>query len=163
MREEASVSNHFSEISENMRIYKVNKHQHTPEIEQQLNKWDPSIGVITFSTHLIPMNRGIMATEYVELTKKLSEEEIHRLYLEAYQDSLFVRVRPLGEFPSTKEVEGSNYCDMGISLNERTGKVTIVSVIDNLVKGAAGQAIQNANIWMGLEEDAGLKLLPVYP
>lgn len=159
----ASVSNHFSEISENMRIYKVNKHQHTPEIEQQLNKWDPSIGVITFSTHLIPMNRGIMATEYVELNEKMSETEIHRLYTEAYQDSLFVRVRPLGEFPSTKEVEGSNYCDMGISLNERTGKVTIVSVIDNLVKGAAGQAIQNANIWMGLEEDAGLKFLPVYP
>lgn len=159
----ASVANLFSEIDENLKIYKVNNHQHTPEIEQQLNRWDPEIGMITFETHLIPMNRGIMATEYVDLKSPVTALELHRLYKETYKDVKFVRVRPLGEFPSTKEVQGSNYCDIGVSVNERTGKAVIVSVIDNLVKGAAGQAIQNANIWTGLDEAAGLDLLPMYP
>lgn len=159
----ASVANLYSEINENFKIYKVNQHQHTPEIEQQLNKWDPGIGLITFETHLVPMNRGIMATEYVDLKTPMTGEELHQLYADTYRGSRFVRVRPLGEFPSTKEVQGSNYCDIGVSINERTGKAVIVSVIDNLVKGAAGQAIQNANIWLGLDEAAGLDLLPVYP
>lgn len=159
----ASVGNLFAEMSGNLKIYKVNAHQHTPEIEQQLNRWDPKIGMVTFETHLIPMNRGIMVTEYVDLKEAMTAQELHDLYSAAYEGTRFVRVRPLGEFPSTKEVQGSNYCDIGVSVNERTHKAVIVAVIDNLVKGAAGQAIQNANIWMGLDEAAGLDLMPMYP
>jgi len=120
--------------------------------------------MITFETHLIPMNRrDRWSTEYVDLKSPITAEELHKLYMDTYKDVKFVRVRPLGEFPSTKEVQGSNYCDIGVSVNERTGKAVIVSVIDNLVKGAAGQAIQNANIWTGLDEAEGLDLLPMYP
>lgn len=159
----ASVSTLFGEVADNLKIYKVSQHQHTPEIEQQLNKWDPAIGMITFETHLIPMNRGIMVTEYVELTSPMTAGELHDLYSKTYQDAPFVRVRPLGEFPSTKEVQGSNYCDIGVTVNPRTGKALIVAVLDNLVKGAAGQAIQNANIWTGQDPAAGLELVPMYP
>lgn len=158
-----SVASLFCEVADNLKIYKVNAHQHTPEIEQQLNKWDPAIGLITFETHLVPINRGIMATEYVQLIESMSAEALHELYTETYKSSPFVRVRPLGEFPATKDVQGSNFCDIGVSLNERTGRVVIVSVIDNLVKGAAGQAIQNANIWTGQDAAAGLDLVPMYP
>lgn len=159
----ASLGTLFCEVADNLKIYKVNSHQHTPEIEQQLNKWDPSIGVITFETHLIPMNRGIMATEYVELVTAMTTQELHALYMDVYKDTPFVRVRPIGEFPATKEVQGSNFCDIGVSVNPRTGKALIVSVLDNLVKGAAGQAIQNANIWTGQDPRAGLDLVPMYP
>ncbi|UUM11530.1 N-acetyl-gamma-glutamyl-phosphate reductase [Clostridiaceae bacterium HFYG-1003] len=159
----ASVGSLFCEVADNLKIYKVSQHQHTPEIEQQLNKWDPAIGLITFETHLIPMNRGIMVTEYVELVSPMTARELHDLYSETYQNAPFVRVRPLGEFPSTKEVQGSNYCDIGVTVNPRTGKALIVAVLDNLVKGAAGQAVQNANIWTGQDPATGLELVPMYP
>ncbi|MBP3038827.1 N-acetyl-gamma-glutamyl-phosphate reductase [Bacillaceae bacterium Marseille-Q3522] len=152
-----------SELTENFTIYKVNKHQHTPEIEQQLLIWNKAVKPITFSTQLIPIARGIMATIYVQLSKEISTSEVVQLYKEAYKEKPFVRIRPEGHFPSVKEVTGSNYCDIGIDVDERTGRATIVSVIDNLMKGAAGQAVQNANLMFGLEEDCGLRYIPLYP
>ncbi|USK92568.1 N-acetyl-gamma-glutamyl-phosphate reductase [Rossellomorea marisflavi] len=159
----ASLSSHFAETHENFRIYKVHEHQHTPEIEHQLHEWDPDTGPITFSTHLVPMTRGIMATIYVELKDPSSTEELLASYRDAYDDHSFVRVRPKGGFPGTKEVFGTNYCDIGLSMDERTGRVTIVSVIDNLMKGAAGQAVQNMNMMFGWHETTGLHHYPIYP
>ncbi|WP_175986608.1 N-acetyl-gamma-glutamyl-phosphate reductase [Bacillus sp. Marseille-Q1617] len=158
-----SLSSHFSETQENLRIYKVHEHQHTPEIEQQLKRWNPDSAPVTFTTHLIPMTRGIMTTIYGELPAKQTTEELHELYQDFYSGSPFVRIRPIGQFPSTKEVFGTNFCDIAIKVDERTGRVTIVSVIDNLIKGAAGQAVQNMNLMFGLEETAGLQYYPIYP
>ncbi|KAB7705277.1 N-acetyl-gamma-glutamyl-phosphate reductase [Bacillus aerolatus] len=154
---------HFAEMNDNFKIYKVNQHQHIPEIEQQLNLWDNSTGAITFSTHLLPITRGIMTTMYAPMKKPMSAAELHQLYEETYKNDFFVRIRPLGEFPGVKEVAGSNFCDIGIDVDERTNRVTIVAVIDNLMKGAAGQAIQNANLMFGFEETAGLRGFPMYP
>ncbi|MBH9968599.1 N-acetyl-gamma-glutamyl-phosphate reductase [[Bacillus] enclensis] len=158
-----SLSGHFSETQENLRIYKVHEHQHTPEIEQQLKRWDADTGPITFSTHLIPMTRGIMATVYCDLQKEKTTGELHEEYLRFYSGSPFVRIRPIGEYPGTKEVFGTNFCDIAIKADSRTGRVTIVSVIDNLIKGAAGQAVQNMNLLFGHEETAGLHYYPIYP
>jgi N-acetyl-gamma-glutamyl-phosphate reductase len=159
----ASLSSHFSETQENLRIYKVHEHQHTPEIEQQLKLWDPEWAPITFSTHLIPMTRGIMATIYGNLETAQTTEELHEFYQRFYSSSPFVRIRPVGQYPSTKEVFGTNFCDIAIKVDSRTGRVTIVSVIDNLIKGAAGQAVQNMNLMFGLDETAGLHYYPIYP
>lgn len=159
----ASMGTHFSELNDNFKIYKVNEHQHTPEIEQALNEWQPGLGPITFSAHLVPMTRGIMATMYTRLTCDLSADDLHDLYSEFYQDSYFVRVRPKGQYPQTKEVYGSNFCDIAVTLDERTNRVTIVSVIDNLMKGAAGQAVQNFNLMNGWNEETGLTITPIYP
>ena len=158
-----SRSNMLAEMNENFKIYKVNEHQHIPEIEQQLLEWNTHVKPITFSTHLLPTNRGIMATIYVTLKENLTTKQIHELYTDTYKSQPFVRIRPLKTYPSIKEVNGSNYCDIGIHVDERTGRLTIVSVIDNLMKGAAGQAVQNANIMNGLDETTGLKFLPLYP
>lgn len=153
----------FSEINENFRIYKVNEHQHIPEIEQQLNIWNDEVSPISFNTHLLPITRGIMATIYVKLNNNMSTENLIDLYNEQYDRHPFVRIRQKGNFPSVKEVSGSNYCDIGLHVDERTGRLTIVSVIDNLMKGAAGQAVQNANLMNGLDEKAGLEFIPLYP
>lgn len=153
----------FSEINENFRIYKVNEHQHIPEIEQQLNLWNARVSPITFNTHLLPITRGIMATIYVKLSENMNTDRLIELYNEQYLRSPFVRIRPKGNFPSVKEVSGSNYCDIGLHIDERTGRLTIVSVIDNLMKGAAGQAVQNANLMNGLDEKTGLEFIPMYP
>ncbi|HET7658150.1 MAG TPA: N-acetyl-gamma-glutamyl-phosphate reductase [Bacillales bacterium] len=158
-----SQAAHFSETNENFKIYKVNSHQHTPEIEQELAKFSMDAGAITFSSHLVPMTRGIMATIYAKVKDSISENEIHSAFQSCYSDSVFVNVRKAGEFPATKEVYGSNQCDIGLALDERTGRITVVSVIDNLMKGAAGQAVQNFNLMFGFEETAGLTFLPVYP
>ncbi|MDE3838196.1 N-acetyl-gamma-glutamyl-phosphate reductase [Bacillus methanolicus] len=158
-----SKSINFSEVNENLKIYKVNEHQHIPEIEQQLKKWSPKVKQITFSTHLLPITRGIMATMYVQLLEEKSTGEILELYRETYADSPFIRIKPSGRYPSIKEVSGSNFCDIGLHADQRTGRVTIVSVIDNLMKGAAGQAVQNANIMNGIDEKAGLGFVPLYP
>ena len=153
----------FAEINENFRIYKVNEHQHIPEIEQQLQIWNQEITPISFNTHLLPITRGIMATTYVKLTNQISTDQLIELYKEQYVNDPFVRIRNSGNFPSVKEVSGSNYCDIGMHVDERTGRVTIVSVIDNLMKGAAGQAVQNANLMNGIDEKTGLEFIPLYP
>ncbi len=158
-----SLTLHFAEINENLKAYKINKHQHTPEIEQVLGRIAGRSIVTTFTAHLIPMTRGIMCTMYARLAGKPSEDEVIGMYREYYRGRRFVRVRDKGQWPATKEVSGSNYCDIGIAVEERTGMLTIVSVIDNVVKGAAGQAVQNLNIMMDWDEGAGLMLSPVYP
>lgn len=154
---------HYAEINDNLNIYKVNEHQHIPEIEQQLSLWNKDVRPITFSTHLVPIGRGIMATMYAKLTKSVRTEQLISLYEEMYEAQPFVRIRKQGQFPAVKEVRGSNFCDIGIHVDERTGRVTIVSVIDNLMKGAAGQAVQNANIMFGLNEKLGFEIVPLYP
>ncbi|AZU60952.1 N-acetyl-gamma-glutamyl-phosphate reductase [Neobacillus mesonae] len=158
-----SLISHYAEINENLKAYKLGAHQHIPEIEQVLSDESGNPTTVTFTTHLVPMTRGIMCTIYLKLTETISTKEIVNLYNEFYKDKPFVRVRPEGTIPATKEVLGSNYCDIGLHVDERTNRVTIISVIDNLVKGAAGQAIQNANIMFGWDERSGLNLLPMYP
>lgn len=153
----------FSEANENFRVYKVNEHQHTPEIEKQLLRWNNEISPITFTTHLLPITRGIMITAYVELIEDVSTTQLLELYNETYNGKPFIRIRPENTFPSVKEVAGSNYCDIGIHVDPRTGRLTIISVIDNLMKGAAGQAVQNANIISGFNETSGLDFIPMYP
>ncbi|MDR4983203.1 N-acetyl-gamma-glutamyl-phosphate reductase [Bacillus cereus] len=154
---------HFPELYDNLHIYKVNQHQHIPEIEQMLTEWNSEMKPITFSTHLIPISRGIMITLYAKVKQEMKIKQLQTFYEETYEHSAFVRVRAQGEFPSPKEVRGSNYCDIGIAYDERTERVTVVSVIDNMMKGAAGQAIQNANVLAGLEETTGLQHMPLYP
>lgn len=162
----ASLSSHFGETNENLKIYKVGRHQHVPEIEQGLQDVIGKRVPVTFSTHLVPMTRGIMCTIYANLAegqKDLTTESLVETYSLFYQNDPFIRIRRSGIFPATKEVYGSNYCDIGLHVDGRTGRLTIVSVIDNVVKGAAGQAIQNMNVLLDLEESMGLAFSPVYP
>lgn len=154
---------HYAEINENFYAYKVNKHQHLPEIEQVLSQIAGHEVVTTFTAHLVPMTRGILCTSYASMTEAHTNAEFIELYRNYYKGRPFVRIRPDGKFPATKEVWGSNYCDIGFSTDPRTGRVTIISAIDNLVKGAAGQAIQNLNLMMGWDETTGLDMAPVYP
>jgi N-acetyl-gamma-glutamyl-phosphate reductase len=154
---------HYAEMNENFLAYKLNKHQHTPEIEMVLSRVSGEPVTITFTTHLVPMTRGILCTSYAKLKELRTDDDVIKLYRDYYEGRRFVRIRDKGKWPATKEVWGSNYCDIGVSVDERTGRVTIVSVIDNLVKGAAGQAIQNLNLMMGWDEALGLQLAPVYP
>ena len=158
-----SLGTHYSELNENFKAYKINKHQHIPEIEQVLTDIAGEPVVTTFTTHLVPMTRGIMSTMYAKVNGVKTNEDFVSLYRNYYEGRSFVRVRAEGIWPSTKEVWGSNYCDIGFAVDERTGRVTIISVIDNLVKGAAGQAIQNMNLMMGLDETLGLQFVPAYP
>src|SRR5690625_1110911 len=159
----ATAATHFPETNDNINIYRVNEHQHIPEIEQMLSHWNPKIEAVTFSTHLVPMTRGIMATMYVNASKEVNIDELFNLYRQSYEDNYFVRIKEKGSFPSTKEVSGSNFCDISLAYDERTNRITIVSVIDNLMKGAAGQAVQNMNKMLGMDEKTGLNFIPVYP
>lgn len=159
----ASLGTHYAEVNENFKAYKVNQHQHIPEIEQALTRVAGRPVTVTFTTHLVPMTRGIMATMYASVTGSRTQRDFIDLYRSYYEGRRFVRIRPEGVLPATKEVYGSNYCDIGFAVDERTGRVTIISVTDNLMKGAAGQAIQNLNLRMGWDEGLGLKFVPVYP
>ncbi|KIL36707.1 N-acetyl-gamma-glutamyl-phosphate reductase [Cohnella kolymensis] len=158
-----NLSAHFSEINENFKAYKLNKHQHTPEIEQVLSEAAGRPVITTFTTHLVPMTRGIMCTIYAAQNENRDTAQFVDLYRRFYEGRRFVRVHPAGHWPATKQVYGSNYCDIGFSTDDRTGRITIISVIDNLVKGAAGQAIQNLNLLMNWDETLGLQFTPVYP
>lgn len=158
-----SQATHYSETNDNFKIYKVNEHQHTPEIEQGLKNMNETIGPITFSPHLAPMTRGIMATMYMEAKETVTAAELHEIFQEQYKEDFFVRIRDLGEFPATKEVSGSNFCDIGLTYDERTNRITVVTVIDNLVKGASGQAVQNMNKLFGFDEQTGIDFMPVFP
>lgn len=158
-----SLTTHYAEINENIKAYKLGAHQHIPEIEQVLTDKSGEKVTISFTTHLVPMTRGIMCTMYVNLKDSISTEDAFELYRNYYEKHPFVRVRPLGKIPATKEVSGSNYCDIGLNVDPRTNRLTIVSVIDNLVKGAAGQAIQNANLMNGWDVRTGLEDIPMYP
>ena len=147
---------HFCEASENYSAYKVNRHQHAPEIEQTLSAAAGKPVKITFVPHLLPLNRGILATIYAQTTAKGKETVIRRTLENAYLKAPFVRIKPAGQYPSLRDVQHTNFCDIGVGVQEETGRVVIITAIDNLVKGAAGQAVQNMNLRFGFPEEAGL-------
>ena len=159
----AKVPNLFCEVNENMKAYGVASHRHTPEIEEQLGYASGENVTISFTPHLVPMNRGILATEYATLKKDVTGEEVKAIYDKYYADEKFVRVLGEGVCPETKWVEGSNYVDIGFKLDPRTNRIVMMGAIDNLVKGAAGQAVQNMNLLFGLTESEGLELVPMFP
>ena len=159
----AKVPNLFCEVNENMKAYGVASHRHTPEIEEQLGYASGENVTISFTPHLVPMNRGILATEYATLKKDVTGEEVTAIYDKYYADEKFVRVLGEGVCPETKWVEGSNYVDIGFKLDPRTNRIVMMGAIDNLVKGAAGQAVQNMNLLFGLPESEGLELVPMFP
>ena len=159
----AKLPNLYCEVNENIKAYGVATHRHTPEIEEQLGYAAGEKVVLNFTPHLVPMNRGILATEYAKLTKKVTYEEIKAIYDKYYADEKFVRVLEKDQCPETKWVEGSNYVDIGFKIDERTGRIIMMGAIDNLVKGAAGQAVQNMNLLFGLPESEGLELVPMFP
>jgi len=152
-------STHFPELNESFYAYKAGEHRHTPEIEQTLSQMAGQPVRITFVPHLLPVNRGILSTMYLKKGKK-SLSEVHDLYIDFYADTEFVRVLPLGSYADIKNVKYSNYCDISLHEDMHTGTLIICSAIDNMVKGAAGQAIQNMNIALGLGETTGLKFIP---
>ena len=159
----AKVPNLFCEVNENMKAYGVASHRHTPEIEEQLGYASGENVTISFTPHLVPMNRGILATEYATLKKDVTGEEVKAIYDKYYADEKFVRVLGEGVCPETKWVEGSNQVDIGFQLDPRTNRIVMMGAIDNLVKGAAGQAVQNMNLLFGLPESEGLELVPMFP
>lgn len=164
----AKLPNLFCEVNENMKAYGVTNHRHTPEIEEQLGYAAGKDIFINFTPHLVPMNRGILATEYATLKKKAdgslpTYEEIKAVYDKYYEKEKFVRVLPKDCCPETKWVEGSNYVDIGFKIDARTGRIIMMGALDNLVKGAAGQAVQNMNLLFGFEESEGLNLVPMFP
>lgn len=159
----AKTANLFCEVNENMKAYGVASHRHTPEIEEQLGYASGEKVLINFTPHLVPMNRGILATEYATLKKDVTYEEVKAIYDKYYKDEKFVRVLEKDVCPETKWVEGSNYVDINFKIDPRTNRIIMMGAIDNLVKGAAGQAVQNMNLLFGLPEDEGLELVPMFP
>ena len=164
----AKLPNLFCEVNENMKAYGVTNHRHTPEIEEQLGYAAGKKIVVNFTPHLVPMNRGILATEYATLNKKAdgtlpTYEEVKAVYDKYYKNEKFVRVLEKDICPETKWVEGSNYVDVNFKIDERTGRIVMMGALDNLVKGAAGQAVQNMNLLFGFDEAEGLNLVPMFP
>lgn len=159
----AKVPNLFCEVNENIKAYGVATHRHTPEIEEQLGYAAGRPVTLSFTPHLVPMNRGILATEYASLQEMVSWEEVKKIYEKYYGKETFIRVLDQGVCPETKWVEGSNYVDIGFQIDPRTGRIILMGAIDNLVKGAAGQAVQNMNLLFGLPETQGLELVPMFP
>lgn len=159
----AKVNNLYCEVNENIKAYGVASHRHTPEIEEQLSYASGKDVVINFTPHLVPMNRGILITAYANLIKDIGNDDIYEIYHSYYNDEYFVRVLPDGVCPETRWVEGSNFVDVGIKKDDRTGRVIMMGAMDNLVKGAAGQAVQNMNIMFGLDEKCGLNFAPLFP
>lgn len=159
----AKVANLFCEVNENMKAYAVSTHRHTPEIEEQLGYAAGEKVVINFTPHLVPMNRGILATSYAKLMPGVTKEEVRKAYEETYKDEFFVRVLDGNTAPETKWVEGSNFVDVNFVIDERTGRVVMMGALDNVVKGAAGQAVQNMNLMFGLDEKTGLMMVPSFP
>ena len=157
----ASIGSLFTECNESIKAYAVASHRHTPEIEQELSKASSENVMITFTPHLVPMNRGILSTCYGSLKKDLTTEELIDLYRDFYKDDYFIKI--LNGLPETRWVRGSNLCHIGIKVDKRTKRVIIISAIDNLIKGAAGQAVQNMNIMFGLEETTGLEIIAMAP
>ena len=159
----AKVENLFCEVNENMKAYGVTTHRHTPEIEEQLGYASGEQVLLNFTPHLVPMNRGILVTAYATLKPGVTEEEVRNAYEKYYAGEKFVRVLQPGVCPQTKWVEGSNYVDVNVKVDQRTNRVVMMGALDNLVKGAAGQAVQNINIMFGLDESEGLDLVPMFP
>ena len=153
----------FCEVNEGVKAYKIFDHRHLPEIEQELSQLAQKKIMVTFVPHLIPMDRGILTTIYVNLNKKIKTEDALSIFQEYYRGEPFIRIYPKGKIPNTKDVRGSNYCDIGVIVNESDSRAVIVTAIDNLVKGASGEAVQNMNIMLGYPETMGLDVLPLFP
>ena len=159
----AKVDNLYCEVNENIKAYGVAVHRHTPEIEEQLGYAAGENVLLNFTPHLVPMNRGILVTAYAALKKTVTYEEVKAIYDKYYQKEKFVRVLEKDVCPQTKWVEGSNYVDVNFKIDERTNRIIMMGAMDNLVKGAAGQAVQNMNLMFGLPETTGLELVPMFP
>ena len=159
----AKVDNLYCEVNENIKAYGVASHRHTPEIEEQLSYAAGEPVLINFTPHLVPMNRGILITAYASLKKEVSYEKVKAAYDKYYANEKFVRVLEKDVCPQTKWVEGSNYVDVNFKIDPRTKRVIMMGAMDNLVKGAAGQAVQNMNLMFGLKESEGLELVPMFP
>lgn len=157
------IDNLYCEVNENMKAYGVTTHRHTPEIEEQLSLVAGKKVCVNFTPHLVPMNRGILVTAYASLKQGVTEEMVREAYNSCYNSEKFVRVLRNGICPQTKWVEGSNYVDVGFQIDQRTNRIVILGAMDNLVKGAAGQAIQNMNLMFGLDETEGLTAIPLFP
>ena len=160
----AQVGTLFCEVTDGFRPYKVGgTHRHIPEIEQNLSALAGCPVTVSFTPHLLPISRGILSTIYAGLGQRTELDEIMALYEKMYDREHFVRVLEPGTLPATQQVRGSNYCDISLNLDERTGRLIIISALDNIVKGASGQAVQNMNLMCGLDEDAGLRQAPLFP
>lgn len=159
----AKVGSLFCEVNEGFAAYGVASHRHTPEIEQTLTQLAGEAVTVNFTPHLLPVNRGILSTCYATLTKAVDSATLLGYYNERYGAEPFVRVCPKGSLPNIAFVRGSNFCDIGLVSDPRTGRVIVVSTIDNLVKGAAGQAVQNMNLMLGFDETSGIENLPLFP
>lgn len=159
----ARTANLYCEVNESMKAYGVASHRHTPEIEEQIGYVAGSQPVISFTPHLVPMNRGILVTAYAALTRPVTTGEVKAIYDKYYADEYFVRVLEPGMAPETRWVEGSNFADVSFKIDPRTSRIVMMGAIDNMVKGAAGQAMQNMNLMFGLPENTGLKQIPVFP
>lgn len=158
-----ALTTHFCEVNDGFKAYKVAEHRHMPEIEQELSRLAGEELQITFTPHLAPMSRGILSTIYASLKERVTSADIEAIYATFYQDAPFVRICGGGELPSTLQVRGSNYCDIGWRVDERTSRIIIVSVIDNLTRGASGQAVCNLNLMCGFPETLGLTQAPWLP
>ena len=160
----AKVANLFCEVNESMKAYGVGTHRHTPEIEEQLGYACGRDDLkLIFTPHLVPMNRGILVTAYANLKKDVTDDDVKAVYDKYYKDEYFVRVLDKGVCPETRWVEGSNFVDIGYKVEPRTHRLIMMGALDNLVKGAAGQAVQNMNLLFGLPENEGLQLAPMFP
>lgn len=153
----------FSEVNEGVKAYKVGVHRHTPEIEQELSLLARNKVSVSFTPHLIPMDRGILTTIYTGIKKDITEKSLFSLYKSYYSGKTFIRILDQGIYPYTKAVRGTNLCDIGLKLDQRVGRIIVITAIDNLGKGAAGQAIQNMNIMMGIQETEGLLSPGLFP
>jgi N-acetyl-gamma-glutamyl-phosphate reductase len=153
----------YCEVNEGFKAYAVGTHRHTPEIEQELSLLGGRDIRVNFTPHLLPVDRGILSTIYAPLVKKITVDQLLKIYENAFKNEPFVRVLPYGMYPNIKHVRGTNFCDIGLKLHDRTNTLIVVTAIDNLVKGASGQAVQNMNIMMGFEETAALDVVAVFP
>ncbi|MGL4791272.1 MAG: N-acetyl-gamma-glutamyl-phosphate reductase [Anaerotignaceae bacterium] len=158
-----SLQTMYDECNESVKAYKIASHRHTPEIEEQLGYAANEKITLTFTPHLIPMNRGILATCYATLKKPMTYEEVKAVYEKYYKNEYFIRLTKKGVFPETRWVKGSNFVDIGLQVDERTGRIVVIGAIDNLGKGAASQAVQNMNILFNLDEKTGLSYPPIFP
>jgi len=163
----ATLGTHFNECNESIKPYSVGTHRHTPEIEQELSACADKPFFASFTPHLVPMNRGILVTAYASLISNISKEDLDQIYNSSYGDELFIRLCAAngGAYsqPETRWVKGSNFCDIAVTIDPRTNRVIATGALDNLMKGAAGQAIQNMNLLFGWPESTGLKQLPMFP
>lgn len=159
----AQLGSLYCEVTDGFKAYKVADHRHTPEIEQELSAICGREVVVSFTPHLVPMSRGMLSTIYAELSEGVTSSQIAEAYASHYANEPFIRLCPAGVYPATQHLRGANFCDIGFKVDHRTGRVIVLSAIDNLVKGAAGQAVQNCNLLCGFAETDGLTVVPLFP